>query len=52
MTLAGKVEVEDWRVRTETLKLEERRAEIVEGPMLPDAPMMITFLIWEDMMKM
>lgn len=50
VTFEGKVEEDDSRARTETLKLLERREEMTEGPMLPDAPMMMTFLMDEDMM--
>lgn len=51
MTVEDKVDVDVRRVRTETLKPLERRAEMVAGPMLPDAPIMMTFLIWEDMIE-
>ena len=45
----GKVDLEDWRARMETVKWgSESKAETTDGPRLPPAPIMITFLIGED----
>jgi hypothetical protein len=48
VTFGGKVEVEDSRVRTETVKLEERRAVTIGRPILPDAPITRTVLMGDD----